>query len=376
MNRSPEAESRAPDSVSPQRATRAQITAVDHYERDGVSLLALVNALLRQRRIVVGTVLLVLLVAILFTLFDHSYRASSVFMPESADQGAAGRLAGLAAQLGVIAQGGSDDLEFYAKLPTSRELLRELALSEFHFATGKSPADTLGGNLVQLFEVDGDTPEKRLDKTIAILKKDIAASADLSTGSVILNVNAPWPDLAELMNRRVLNLVSEFNLQKRQSRASAERKFVEGRLSETRRKLEGAESEFATFIEQNRRYQESPRLAATASRLQRRIDVEQQLYASLSTWYENARIEEVRNTPVVTIVDPPERSAHKAGSGLLLNGILAVAVGGLLGVGLALIREAFRHLKESDPSAYAEYLVLRQGMLGRFARERSRSAGQ
>jgi uncharacterized protein involved in exopolysaccharide biosynthesis len=283
-------------------------------------------------------------------------------------------LAGLASQFGLLAAGGGgDNLEFYAKLPTSRELLRELALSEFRFTTKEHPADTLHGNLLQLLGVDGDTPEERLDRTIRILKENVAASADIKVGSVVLEVTAPWPELAELMNRRVLDLVSEFNLHKRQSRASAERKFVEGRLHDTRLKLDSAESAYADFLEQNRRYQESPRLTYMAGRLQRRIDIQQGVYASLAKSYEDARIEEVRNTPVVTVVDPPEDAARRAGSGLVLNSILGIVVGGLLGIGLALIKEAFARLRVADPSEYAEFVALRRRIFSRPARRRAAS---
>lgn len=362
------------DDASLRRESAGRVAAAGRQEHDGVSLLALSNALLRQRVTILGTTVLVLMLTILLTLLNHSYTAISIFMPEAAQQPVS-QLAGLASQFGILAAGGGgDNLEFYAKLPTSRELLRELALSEFRFTTKEHPADTLHGNLVQLLAVDGDAPEERLDRTIRILKESVAASADIKVGSVVLEVTAPWPELAELMNRRVLDLVSEFNLHKRQSHASAERRFVEGRLHATRLKLDSAESAYADFLEQNRRYQESPRLTYMAGRLQRRIDIQQGVYASLAKSYENSRIEEVRNTPVVTVVDPPEDAARRTGSGLVLNSILGIVVGGLLGIGLALIREAFARQRVVDPSEYAEFVALRKTVFRRRTRRRSAPA--
>src|SRR5690606_31231281 len=106
----------------------------------------------------------------------------------------------------------------------------------------------------------------------------------------------PWPELSELLNRELLNLVGEYNMQRRQSNAAAERSFVEARLEESRHELVGAESDLKSFMEQNRRFDEAPQLRLEAARLQRRVDLRQQVYASLAQAYEQARIEEVRNT--------------------------------------------------------------------------------
>lgn len=336
-------------------------------DRSGKPLLSLLSALLRQRRFIAVVTGVIVALTLLSTVFRRQYTATAVFMPQLA-QRSTSALAGLAAQFGmpVVGMGGGDNIAFYAELPTSRELLRDLALTEFRFAPKGHPADTTAGALVGLLGAGGDSPQERLHNTIDILGKRVAASPDLKTGLVTLEVTASSPELAELMTRRVLDLLNDFNMRRRQSQAGAERRFIEDRMRETRRELDSAEASLEYFLEQNRRYQESPRLAFLAARLQRRIDLQQQVYTSLAKLYEDARIEEVRNTPVITIVDRPEDGARRAGGGLFVNGLLAIVLGGVLSTGLALARDGFQRQRKAAPGEYEEFVTLWHAAFGRL----------
>ena len=50
------------------------------------------------------------------------------------------------------------------------------------------------------------------------------------------------------------------------------------------------------------------------ARLQRRVELGQQVYSTLALSYEQARIDEVRNTPLLILIDRPEGSARRYGS--------------------------------------------------------------
>jgi uncharacterized protein involved in exopolysaccharide biosynthesis len=340
----------------------------------GLSLVGALNMILRQRRLVVTVTGVVLAGAISLTLLRRAYSSTSVFMPRAAQRATSG-LAGIAAQFGIPLNGGNTDesVTLYAELPTSREILRELAMTEFRFALRAHPTDTIRGTPIDLLDVHGDTPLDRLNNTIDALSERVSATPDLNAGLVLLRVTAPSRELAELINRRVLDLVSEFNLKRRQSQAAAERRFLEARMSEARRSLDSAETALQDFLNQNRQHQESPRLTFEAARLQRRIDIQQEVYLSLAKSYESARIEEVRNTPVITIVDPPENSAQRAGGGLMLNGLLGIVIGGVLALAIAFVKESFVRQRTLNPSEYAEFLALRHATLGRLLRGRRKS---
>src|SRR5207244_4476199 len=101
---------------------------------------------------------------------------------------------------------------------------------------------------------------------------------------------------------------------------------LEGRSQEALTELRTAEQAMQDFLVRNRQYQNSPPLQFEASRLQRRIDLTQQVYTNLVQAYEQARVAEVRNTPVLTIIDKPEGSAQPSVR-LRTLGILGVLLG-------------------------------------------------
>jgi uncharacterized protein involved in exopolysaccharide biosynthesis len=115
-------------------------------------------------------------------------------------------------------------------------------------------------------------------------------------------------------------------------------RFTEERLAAAQAALQEAERDLEQFLERNRSYEQSPALRFEYSRLQRRLDLRQSVYVALAQAHEQASIEAVRNTPVITVLDHPVGSAEKAKSlfGMLFLGGALGAVGG---VGLAFVRE-------------------------------------
>lgn len=282
-------------------------------------------------------------IGVFFSLFG-SFTARSRFTPQQ-QQGNLSALAGLASQFGLsgIAPtlSGGQSVAFYEELLKSPQLLSRLAETEYAFVpTGR--ADTVRGNLYQFYGVKGRTPDKRVSNMVERLATRIQVSSNVRASVVSVSVKAPFPELAKQVNRRALELVSEFNLRTLQSAATEERKFTEQRLAAARVDLFDAEQAMQRFLERNRMYQSSPELVFEAARLQRRLDLQQQVFLTLSQSYEQARIAEVRNTPVITIVDPPELTATRSRSPLAMAiaAFMVAFVGAVAGV------LALEHLKQ------------------------------
>ena len=302
-----------------------------HETTGPASPIGLVNTALRNGRLLLAVPLVAMLVAgALAVLLGSSYQAESTFKPETS-RIAAGGLAGMAATMGLdlgsLNEG--ESVDYYARLVTSREILSELARSEFEVAEGTEGAEPRRTDLLTLYEIKGETPERRLWNGVERLRKDVTVSVDHSASLVTVQTEAPTRELAEELNARLLELLNRFNLEKRQSQARAERRFVEAQVEEAAGELAAAEDRLAAFLAQNRRYQNSPELANEADRLRRRVSFRQQVYASLAESREKARLDEVRNTPVFTVLDRPEGSAREMG------GVLTALVMGLL-LGLVL----------------------------------------
>ena len=174
-------------------------------------------------------------------------------------------------------------------------------------------------------------------------------------------------ELAEQVNRRLLDLVNAFNMEKRRTSASAERQFVEETMQNAQRELEAAERSLERFRMANARFENSPHLMTQDARLQRAVMMRQEVYLTLVQAYEQARIDEVRNTPVITIVDNPEGSSRKTSSGLLQAGLIGAFWGLFLAMILAGVREALAYQRREHPEEFDQLMV-------DFLRRRRRTA--
>lgn len=325
------------------------------YAAGTLSAFSTIAAVLGQARLLIGVPLIAAVLAGgLAIVRGRQYSAESAFVPEAGEKETA-RFAGLAAQFGLSLGGLSEGKspEFYASLAKSRELLREIARTRYRFPLDRAATQFREGSLLELYRIEAPTEEERLRAATHLLRKQISVGTDLKAGLVTVRTVAPWPELAVQLNRRLLDLVNEYNLKKRQSQAAAERRFVESRMGEAGKELERAEGELERFLEENRRYENSPELSFAAARLQSRVELRRQVYTSLAQAYEQARIDEVRNTPVLTIVDSPEGSADPVGSPIK-RALIAFFLGTLVVLGFVFTKEYIAAHRAQHPEAHAQ----------------------
>jgi uncharacterized protein involved in exopolysaccharide biosynthesis len=310
--------------------------------------------MLRHRRILLLTPVVVgLLAATLLLVRGARYRADSAFRPQVSDA-SSGRLAGIAAQFGLSLPGAAslgDPVRFYAELAKSKDLLQDVATAEYRFRTPEG--DSIIGNLASIYGTKGATPEEALQRAAYRVADDVDVTTNQQAGLVRVEVVTRWPELSVLINRRILRAIDTANLERRQSQAGAERKFIETRLQEVQEELNTAERNQERFLQQNRQYLNSPQLLLEFNRLQRQVDFRQQLFTTLAQGYEQARIDEVRDTPQLTIIDRPEGSSRKVGS-LAKDLAMWLVIGAVLGVLLALLREFLWRQRAQDPAGYQQ----------------------
>lgn len=295
-----------------------------------LSLLAIGAVLFRRKWLVAGIALVGGLVgATIGLLTPIRFVSSATFLPQAAGAPAAG-LAAAASQLGlnVPSASGTWGPGIFVQVLESRSILEPIATERFKVpeqSGHESPLpDLLGfGKLRE---------PMRTEMTLRALQgRVVSATEDRRLGTVTLHVMAPWPSLAQTLAQRLLTAVNDFNFQTRKSQASAERQFIEGQLAEAQSSLLASENRMQAFLSANRNFGNSPQLTFERDRLQRDVSLRQQVYTSLVQSREDARIREVRDTPVITVIEAPalplERqprgTATKAIGGLLLGAIVA-----------------------------------------------------
>jgi uncharacterized protein involved in exopolysaccharide biosynthesis len=286
------------------------------------------------------------------------FTAKTTFTPEtpttSSSAGGLSALAGVASQLGFnISSSSSVSPDFFVKLAGSVEVLRSTLLTEFD----ESGSKRRKRSLLDILEIKGSTPEERLQRGVILLRKRIKASVDKPTAVVTLEVDMSRPELAAGVANQLVELLNKFNLERRQSQSREQARFTGDRLVEAEQDLRTAERAELAFLQRNRDYTSSPLLTYEAARLSRDVQVKQELFLTLSKANTEARIAEVRDTPVLTVVDSAVAPFRHSRPQRALGTILALILGTIVGVVAAYVVD-FR--KRAASQHHPDYLALRE----------------
>jgi uncharacterized protein involved in exopolysaccharide biosynthesis len=243
---------------------------------------------------------------------------------------------GLSGLTSLASGSGSLSTQFYGDLLTSNALTHAIVTERYDAST---PAENGGkpftGTLVDYIKPAGKTAT---DNELAAMKsfrtRILAVAVDRPTGIVRFEIKTRNRQLSALIARRMLDLVNDFNLKRRQTQAGAEREFSSRRAKAALDTLRSAEADLASFRSTNIDFSRSPRLATRETELQRRVAIAQQTYTTVAQRYEVANIEAVRNTPVITVLDAPEglveaRPRHTVGIAMgafILGFLIACAI--------------------------------------------------
>lgn len=326
-----------------------------HQATDEISLVSLANVLLRSRRTIVRWVGGGFLLGIAWALLTpRTWTSHSSFQPQSSGMGGdVGQLAGLAAQFGVQLpqQGQAQSPDFYVALLDSREILARAGARSYGAASDSEP-------LSKYYGIDGDAPALTEAKVVRRLAGDIDAQVDIKTGVIHLSVRAKSAELAHQLNAALLDLLNDFNLRTRQSQARAERVFAEQRLGEVRDSLRAAEDRLQGFMQRNRDFRNSPELSFQQDRLVREVALQQGVAQTLLQAYEQAKLQEVRDIPVLTIVEQPEFPPRPDGRGLTKKPFLLALLGAFISILIAIARELGAGLQTASGPEFVELRTL------------------
>jgi uncharacterized protein involved in exopolysaccharide biosynthesis len=301
------------------------------------SVVGALNVVLQHWRFIarcsVASAVVVVAVVLLLPL---EYTSLSSFTPQA--RRGTQSITSLAAQFGLSVPGAdpAQSPAFYSDLIDSREIMSRVADTRYYDPTIGADSVTL----LQVYGNDAATAPLQREAAIKKLRKLITSDVSLKTGVVELRVVTRHAALSQQINLRILDLVNEFNLRQRQSQARLERQFIEGRLAEVRQELRDAEDRLQTFLQDNRDYRNSPNLTFAHDRLQRDVTMRQDIVTSMAQAYEQAKIEEIRDSPVITVIEEPIVPVIHDPRGAILKGILSLIAGFLVAVGIAFGRRA------------------------------------
>jgi uncharacterized protein involved in exopolysaccharide biosynthesis len=264
-----------------------------------------VQELLRQWRILIAVPLIAAVIAGLLTLIvPREYEGVAIFSPaEDVSPTLPGNLQSIAAQFGMTAGAKGYNVYYFAQVAQSREVLRIVAGDTLDADGARVP-------VLGLLHVDGESPQN-IEKAIRRLRDQLTMRTDDQADLVTLRTRASSPATAAALAGAVLNALNAVTTASIRSGGSAERRFAQAQADSAQAALREAENQHRDFLSANRSITSSPALQFEDARLRRQIQIRQDVFLALINQAQAAKLREVRNTPAISLIQPPQASPKK-----------------------------------------------------------------
>jgi len=213
-------------------------------------------------------------------------------------------------------------------------------------------------SLMEVFEIEEETESARIDEAVEVLSGIVSTPPPpRNTSLIMVTAATEWPSVSLFIVQSLVDGIKEFNQNTVRGQAGAERRFVEDRLEVARADLRTAEDDLESFLNNNKQYDGSPELTFQRDRLDRTILLRQEVFTSLSQTLEEVRIREVRDLPVISMVEQPSVQSRPAPRGRAIFVVLGSLIGGFAGVLLSLGSEAKKRLRNRKDNDVEEFIT-------------------
>ncbi len=242
---------------------------------------------------------------IISLLLPKYYRSTVIILPETNQNKLAG-LSNLATLAGVNVGGEVSLSKLYPTIVTSEAVLKNVIYQKY-----KTRLFPDSANLLKVWDIDDENLLLAYETAIKSLSGELEVSLDNKTTVLSISILTKEPQLSADIVNTIASELDVFIRTKRTTNASEQRKWIEGRLKEVKSDLEKSENALKDFRENNRRVSDSPQLLLEQERLIREMQINSTLYTELKKQYELTKIEEIKNIPIVNIMDAGRPAAKK-----------------------------------------------------------------
>jgi len=233
-------------------------------------------------------------------------------------------LAGTAAQIGLNFPVNNETIawdELFLEILRSNGVQRRLLDEKFNIST-TFEQERLYILLTQHLNLEKKNNKEQQLKIDKYLNKRIRVSKTRFSPLINIEIDAFNANLAANMIDKLIKISNEMQVNIKTRQMGQKRQFIEERIEEVKVALASAESRLQSFQERNRRSNASPSLLLEESRFARDVTLQNNLYLTLKTQYEEAKIEEVERTPMVETVDAPIPPLEQAGPRVFINTVM------------------------------------------------------
>lgn len=266
----------------------------------------------RKKMILINGIAAAILLIYLYLIAKPYFESTVTILPEYGSKSTT--LSGLSqlASLAGVRVGEGAPTEIYQNLIMSETVLNSVIYSKYN--TEKYDSSV---NLIQYFLKD-DSEENNSRKNFLkmyemLAKTAVRTNVDRLTKILTLTVTMPESRLSAEVANKIAESLDLYVRTKRKSYASEQRFYLEKRTTQVKDSLTIAEEKLKTFREQNRVVLQSPALLLEQGRLMREIEILNAVYVELTKQLEIAKIDDIRETPIVNIRELAQDPIIKAG---------------------------------------------------------------
>jgi uncharacterized protein involved in exopolysaccharide biosynthesis len=269
----------------------------------------------RKKLLIINGTVFVITLLYLLILVKPYFESTVVILPEyGSKSNMLNQLSGLAALAGVRV-GELAATEIYQNLIQSESVIGPVITGKY---LTKKYQDSV--NLIQYFEIETKDKDPEIQKRKRFLEvmnsftKGLI-TIDIDRSTKILTVKDKMPEAqlsADVVNKLVESL-DVYIRTKRRSYAGEQRFYLEERVAQIKDTLNSFENKLRDFREQNKMITQSPNLLLEQGRLMRNIEIQQNVYIELTKQLELAKIDEIKDSPILNIKEYAQNPIIKAG---------------------------------------------------------------
>jgi len=335
--------------------THKQHTPQHTFEEDTISLMDILLILAKHFKLIIITPTLFCIIAIINTLFYPSpiYVSTAHFI--STGDGGQYQMMGLAAELGFSMPKHEASQWSYIDVIKSRTLARSLLNRKFD--TEKYGSQK---TLLQILTYGNKEPSSGIDTLFIDGIDAVQGMIEINKYKNMyeLEISAFEPQLAADVANAVMEELDRHQQEYNARNTAKTRQFIEDRLVDVKIEMETAEEFLKEFREQNRSIEESPQLQLEQERLARDVAVLIGVFTTLKQQLVTAKIDEIKKSDYVVMLDGPEIPIHPVESKKRIMVILAGILGIGMGMLLAFIKEYFLKSDKEEQGKMSEAKLL------------------
>ena len=300
-----------------------------------LSFVEVLGTLYRQRKLVAAITGLGILLGLPLALRSpRVYLARTKVIPtaylsSSSDVSSVSALRGAAAQFGLGMGGPSANISpLFPQMLSSGQLIMKVLSRKYPLQDGRSI------DLVEYLKMKRDDPERTQQIAIDFIRRTLHSTYDMKSGVTTISASFKDPQLAAAVANAGAEELDGFLKELKTSQAGEKARFISQQLDEVQAQLRKGEDALKTFREQNRQVIGSPLLMLEEARRARVVSMNEQVYITLKTQFETARIEAVRDVPDIAIIEKATPPLPRSNRRRILMG--ATLLFGCAGAAIAL----------------------------------------